>query len=79
MQCAYSVRLVTSGDGAVLATELLRFDETVRDVLRTGKMDPGKTCVTCSGCTQIMRDGTMTVIVSSTAGSSSAVLRTLSR
>ncbi len=28
-----------------------------KDVLETGRMDPAKCCVTCSGCTQIMRDG----------------------
>ncbi len=31
-----------------------------RDVLTTGRMDPNQTCITCSGCSQIMRDGTMT-------------------
>lgn len=27
-----------------------------KDILRTGKMDPEKCCITCSKCTQIMRD-----------------------
>ena len=36
------------------------YPDSPKDVLATGRMDPHKTCVTCSGCTQIMRDGTMT-------------------
>ena len=36
------------------------YPDSPKDVLRAGHMDPAKTCVTCSGCTQIMRDGTMT-------------------
>ncbi len=36
------------------------YPESVRDILQTGAMDPKKCCVTCSGCTQIMRDGAMT-------------------
>ncbi|MBD3320341.1 MAG: FAD-binding protein [Chitinivibrionales bacterium] len=27
------------------------------DIMRDGKMDPAKCCITCSACTQIMRDG----------------------
>ncbi|NQT17818.1 MAG: FAD-dependent oxidoreductase [Planctomycetes bacterium] len=45
--------LIGQGRGA------FAYPESVRDVLTTGSMDPAKTCVTCSGCTQIMRDGTM--------------------
>ena len=33
------------------------YPDSVRDILDTGVMDPKKCCVTCSGCTQIMRDG----------------------
>lgn len=36
------------------------YPDWARDVLTQGCMDPAKTCITCSGCTQIMRDGTMT-------------------
>jgi NADPH-dependent glutamate synthase beta subunit-like oxidoreductase/2,4-dienoyl-CoA reductase-like NADH-dependent reductase (Old Yellow Enzyme family) len=33
------------------------YPDTPRDVIETGRMDPAKCCVTCSACTQIMRDG----------------------
>ncbi len=33
------------------------YPDSVNDILRTGRMDSKKTCVTCSACTQIMRDG----------------------
>ncbi len=33
------------------------YPDSVKDLMETGRMDPQKTCVTCSGCTQIMRDG----------------------
>ncbi len=36
------------------------YPDSPKDILKDGRMDPAKTCVTCSGCTQIMRDGTMT-------------------
>ncbi|MGE5598323.1 MAG: NAD(P)-binding protein, partial [Bacteroidota bacterium] len=36
------------------------YPDAVRDILENGAMDPAKTCVTCSACTQIMRDGAMT-------------------
>ena len=36
------------------------YPDSPKDVLTKGRMDPAKTCVTCSGCTQIMRDGTRT-------------------
>lgn len=36
------------------------YPDSVRDILEKGAMDPKKCCVTCSGCTQIMRDGAMT-------------------
>ncbi len=32
------------------------YPDAPKDVLETGRMDPGKCCVTCSKCTQIMRD-----------------------
>lgn len=46
--------LVGQGRGA------FAYPDSPRDVLTKGRMDPAKTCVTCSGCSQIMRDGTMT-------------------
>lgn len=36
------------------------YPDSVRDILDKGYMDPAKCCVTCSACTQIMRDGTKT-------------------
>jgi NADPH-dependent glutamate synthase beta subunit-like oxidoreductase/2,4-dienoyl-CoA reductase-like NADH-dependent reductase (Old Yellow Enzyme family) len=36
------------------------YPDSVRDILETGAMDAKKCCVTCSGCTQIMRDGAKT-------------------
>lgn len=33
------------------------YPELVRDILKTGTMDPAKCCTTCSMCTQIMKDG----------------------
>ncbi|MBA4387710.1 MAG: hypothetical protein C0404_06995 [Verrucomicrobia bacterium] len=36
------------------------YPDSVRDVIASGLMDPAKCCVTCSACTQIMRDGGMT-------------------
>jgi len=46
--------LIGQGRGA------FAYPDSPKDILATGRMDPGKTCISCSGCTQIMRDGTMT-------------------
>lgn len=46
--------LIGQGRGA------FAYPDSVNDILTAGAMDPEKTCVTCSGCTQIMRDGAMT-------------------
>ncbi len=46
--------LIGQGRGA------FAYPDSPNDVLTKGHMDPAKTCVTCSGCTQIMRDGAMT-------------------
>ncbi len=35
----------------------LAYPDFPRDVLRTGALDPQKVCVSCSRCTQLMRDG----------------------
>jgi 2,4-dienoyl-CoA reductase (NADPH2) len=52
-----------SSGGATLIGQgrgMFAYPDSARDILTKGRMDPAKTCVTCSGCTQIMRDGTMT-------------------
>ena len=36
------------------------YPDSVKDILTTGEMVPEKCCVTCSACTQIMRDGGQT-------------------
>ncbi|MHB8902955.1 MAG: oxidoreductase, partial [Thermoguttaceae bacterium] len=46
--------LIGQGRGA------FAYPESVNDILTGAGMDPEKTCVTCTGCTQIMRDGAMT-------------------
>lgn len=46
--------LVGQGRGA------FAYPNSPKDILTVGRMDPDKTCVTCSGCTQIMRDGAYT-------------------
>jgi len=33
------------------------YPDSVKDIVETGEMKPEKCCVTCSACTQIMRDG----------------------
>jgi len=37
--------------------EAFAYPEFARDLLTKGKMDPRRTCITCSRCTQIMHDG----------------------
>jgi NADPH-dependent glutamate synthase beta subunit-like oxidoreductase/2,4-dienoyl-CoA reductase-like NADH-dependent reductase (Old Yellow Enzyme family) len=46
--------LIGQGRGA------FAYPDSVREILSGRGMDPAKCCVTCSGCTQIMRDGTRT-------------------
>ncbi|MGM0486467.1 MAG: FAD-dependent oxidoreductase [Planctomycetota bacterium] len=46
--------LIGQGRGA------FAYPDSPNDILKSGRMDPDKTCITCSGCTQIMRDGAMT-------------------
>ncbi len=36
------------------------YPDAPKDILETGRMEPGKCCVSCSKCTQIMRDHGMT-------------------
>ncbi|MFA5687585.1 MAG: hypothetical protein WC959_00295 [Kiritimatiellales bacterium] len=33
------------------------YPDSVRDLLETGRLDPNKCCITCSMCSQIMKDG----------------------
>ncbi len=54
---------VLSSGGATLVGQgrgAFAYPDSVRDILERGAMDPRKCCVTCSGCTQIMRDGAKT-------------------
>ncbi len=46
-----SATLVGQGRG------MFAYPDSVNDILTKGAMDPAKCCVTCSACTQIMRDG----------------------
>jgi 2,4-dienoyl-CoA reductase (NADPH2) len=46
--------LVGQGRGA------FAYPDSVKDLLKNGAMDPGQCCITCSACTQIMRDGGQT-------------------
>ena len=36
------------------------YPDFARDIITRGRLEPGKVCVACSACTQIMRDGGMT-------------------
>ena len=51
--------VINSGGAAILGVGrgAFAYPDTPNDVIATGQMDPAKTCVTCSACTQIMRDG----------------------
>lgn len=54
--------IVKSG-GATLIGQgrgMFAYPNSVNELRATGKMDPKKVCVTCSACTQLMRDGTRT-------------------
>ena len=51
---------VVKGKGATLIGQgrgAFAYPDSVKDIMKTGKMDPRKACVACSACTQIMRDG----------------------
>lgn len=37
----------------------IAYPDFAKDLLRKGKLDSGKVCIGCSGCTQMMRDGVM--------------------
>ncbi len=54
--------LIQGGHAALVGLGRMAFayPDAPRDILRTGRMEPAKTCITCSGCSQIMRDGAMT-------------------
>ena len=46
-----SASIIGQGRGA------FAYPDSVKDILEKGEMDPNKCCITCSACTQIMRDG----------------------
>ncbi len=54
--------LVEHGWAALVGLGRMAFayPDAARDIFQHGRMDPARTCITCSGCSQIMRDGTMT-------------------
>jgi len=39
---------------------MFAYPDSVNDIIKKGQMDPYKCCVSCSACTQIMRDGGQT-------------------
>lgn len=54
---------VLKSGGATLIGQgrgMFAYPDAVKDLQRTQKMDARKVCVTCSACTQIMRDGSQT-------------------
>jgi 2,4-dienoyl-CoA reductase-like NADH-dependent reductase (Old Yellow Enzyme family) len=40
-----------------LGREAFAYPDFARDIIEKGEMDPNKVCISCSMCTQIMRDG----------------------
>ncbi len=44
-------------DIAGFGREAFAYPDFAKDLLETGTMNPGKICITCSKCTEIMRDG----------------------
>jgi NADPH-dependent glutamate synthase beta subunit-like oxidoreductase len=56
----YAAAAVIKTGGAALVGQgrgAFAYPESVNDILKKDGMDPAKACVTCSACTQIMRDG----------------------
>jgi 2,4-dienoyl-CoA reductase-like NADH-dependent reductase (Old Yellow Enzyme family) len=53
---------ISSGWAAILGIGrgAFAYPDTPKDIIETGQMDPAKCCVTCSACTQLMRDGSKT-------------------
>jgi 2,4-dienoyl-CoA reductase-like NADH-dependent reductase (Old Yellow Enzyme family) len=45
------------GEMIGLGREAFAYPDFARDIVEKGEMDPRKVCITCSLCTQIMRDG----------------------
>jgi 2,4-dienoyl-CoA reductase-like NADH-dependent reductase (Old Yellow Enzyme family) len=54
--------VVRQGDADLvgLGRGAFAYPDFARDLLREGALDPKKCCITCSRCTQIMRDGGQT-------------------
>jgi len=54
---------VIKSGGATLIGQgrgMFAYPDSVKDLKEKGRMNPRKVCVTCSACTQIMRDGSQT-------------------
>lgn len=54
---------VIQSGGATLIGQgrgMFAYPNSVKDLLETGAMNPKKVCITCSACTQLMRDGART-------------------
>ncbi len=43
-----------------LGREAFAYPDAPRDIMEKGKMNPRKVCITCSKCTQLMRDHSYT-------------------
>ena len=59
----YVAAAIVKSGGATLIGQgrgMFAYPESVNEMQKNGKMDPRKVCVTCSACTQIMRDGNHT-------------------
>ncbi|MCK5850541.1 MAG: FAD-dependent oxidoreductase [Kiritimatiellae bacterium] len=54
-----SAGIIRSGGATIMGIGrgAFAYPDTPKDIIENGKMDPSKSCVTCSACTQIMRDG----------------------
>ena len=54
---AGAANIATGGCGFMgLGRSSFAYPEAPRDILQNGAMEPGKCCISCSKCTQIMRD-----------------------
>jgi 2,4-dienoyl-CoA reductase-like NADH-dependent reductase (Old Yellow Enzyme family) len=54
----FASAVISAGGAAMvgLGRGALAYPDFARDILERGAMDPEKVCITCSACTQIMRD-----------------------
>ena len=51
--------VISEGKGSIIGLGRmgLAYPDFPNDFLKNGKLSPGKVCITCSSCTQMMRDG----------------------